>query len=405
MPAARIPENESARLQALESLAVLDTLAEEQYDDIVRIAAQICGAPTALISLVDRERQWFKARLGLDAQETPRAHAFCAHAIADAEPLVVRDAEADPRFEDNPLVVGEPGIRFYAGAPIEFGDDIRLGTLCVIDYQPRDLDAGQLETLQALSRQVTALLQLRRRNQELAQAAEELKRSNEELDRFAYTVSHDLREPLRSVCGFTDLLKRRHADELSGDGREFLDLVSNSAHRMDAMIGGLLELAKAGRDDWCPVPVELDQVMRHAQANLNDAIRRSDAEIEVAALPCVPGEEALLVQLFQNLLANSIKFARDGVAPRIRVAASREADGSRITVSDNGRGIEAGALESVGELFRRGAGNDAIEGLGLGLTLCRRIAERHGGRLELESEPGQGTRVSVLLPDSRGAVE
>jgi diguanylate cyclase (GGDEF)-like protein len=158
-----LPADEGARLKALEGYAILDTLPEPAYDDISRLAAHVCGTPIALVSLVDRNRQWFKARVGLDVPETPRDVAFCAHALLEPdEVLVVPDAGKDARFADNPLVTAGPKIRFYAGAPLVTSEGHPLGTLCVIDRTPRALTAEQMEALRALSRQVMAQLELRR---------------------------------------------------------------------------------------------------------------------------------------------------------------------------------------------------------------------------------------------------
>ena len=186
-PARPIATDEAARLAALHALRVLDTLPEPVYDDIVALAAQICGTPIGLVTLIDSERQWFKAKLGPLPTETRRDLAFCAHAIASTDPVfVIEDAALDPRFNANPLVTGAPHIRFYAGAPILLPGGEAMGTVCVIDTVPRRLDAAQLRALQALSRQVTALFELRLRGRELerlsGQAAAERERSAELLD-------------------------------------------------------------------------------------------------------------------------------------------------------------------------------------------------------------------------------
>lgn len=158
-----IPENEAARLSALRSYQILDTPSEQEYDDIALLASQICGTPIATITLVDENRQWFKSKIGIDDEETPRDIAFCAYALQpSAKTLVIKDTLEDVRFADNPLVTGIPNIRFYAGAPLVTPDNFTIGTLCVIDCEPRELTAAQLESLQALARQVTMKLELRR---------------------------------------------------------------------------------------------------------------------------------------------------------------------------------------------------------------------------------------------------
>jgi GAF domain-containing protein len=172
---APIPDNEAQRLAALQEYRILDTAAEQAYDDIVALAAYLCDVPIALISLVDESRQWFKSRLGLNEKETPRDVAFCAHAILQTEPLIVRDALKDTRFSDNALVTGSPHIRLYAGFPLVNPDGFALGTLCVIDRKPRRLSAEQKTAMQALARQVMALLELRHVSAQMAEALEKVK--------------------------------------------------------------------------------------------------------------------------------------------------------------------------------------------------------------------------------------
>ncbi|MCG8350130.1 MAG: PAS domain-containing protein [Chloroflexales bacterium] len=162
MPTAPLPHDEAARLAKLYAYNVLDTNPEEAFDDLTRLASQICGVPVALISLIDEERQWFKANIGLDAQETPRDVAFCAHAILQDNVMIVPDTLDDERFAENPLVTDQPNIRFYAGAPLQSDDGYNLGTLCVMDNTPRELRPDQIEALRILSQQVMAQLELRR---------------------------------------------------------------------------------------------------------------------------------------------------------------------------------------------------------------------------------------------------
>lgn len=189
---APLPNNEAARLNALCQLQILDTPPEKGFDDLTRLAAQICGVPTALISLVDANRQWFKSKVGLEASETPRSVAFCAYAILQPDILIIPDALADERFATNPLVTSPPHIRFYAGVPLVTTEGLALGTLCLIDYVPRELEPQQVEALQALGRQVVAQLELRRSLAELSRTLTERQRGQKTRKRFFKRITGGL---------------------------------------------------------------------------------------------------------------------------------------------------------------------------------------------------------------------
>ncbi len=186
-----LPANEAERLQALARYEILDTPPEQAFDDLTMLASHILDVPIAVVSLVDEARQWFKSSVGIDVKETPREHAFCAHAILGKDVMVVGDALRDERFHDNPLVTSYPGLRFYAGAPLLTGDGFALGTLCLADRKPRKLTPEQLELLRALARQVVSRLEERRKVAELVRLMSERDQAQEELDHF-FDLSIDM---------------------------------------------------------------------------------------------------------------------------------------------------------------------------------------------------------------------
>ena len=175
------PENEAARLEVLRQLEILDTHPEESFDEITQLAAYICNTPIAIISLVDADRQWFKSRVGVTPAGTPRDISFCAHAIMQQGPFIVRDALDDKRFRDNPLVISDPYIRFYAGSPLTSTEGFNIGTLCVLDRTPKDLSSEQIAALRILSHQAMTLIEMRREIAFLTRALNEEKKRAKQL--------------------------------------------------------------------------------------------------------------------------------------------------------------------------------------------------------------------------------
>lgn len=240
------PENESERLEFLKSINILDTLPEPDYDNITKIAAQICGVPIALVSLIDDKRQWFKSHYGLNATQTPKEFAFCAHAINKPnQPFVVKDSREDERFHDNPLVTGDPHVIFYAGFPLTTNNGLSLGTLCVIDNKPHQLTNEQLETLKALSNQVIKLLELRKANANLQTSLNDLKDKNEALEKFAHLAAHDLKSPLHNISSLSQIFIEDYKDKIDAEGLEMLNLIIKSSENLTGLIEGLLDYSKS----------------------------------------------------------------------------------------------------------------------------------------------------------------
>ncbi|MFH1532082.1 MAG: ATP-binding protein [Pseudomonadota bacterium] len=234
--------------------------------------------------------------------------------------------------------------------------------------------------------------------------ARELERSNRDLEQFAYSASHDLQEPLRMITSFLNLLQQHLGGSLDDKGTEYLAYAADGARRLKAMINDLLLFSRVGIEGRPLEPLALDAAVTQAMGVLSERIAEYGASVVVAPdLPKVLGDEGQLVQLLQNLLGNALKFQRPGVAPEIHVSASREGEEWVITVADNGIGIDPRYFGRIFEVFQRLHGRRVYDGSGIGLAICRRIVERHAGRIWVESEEGQGAmfRFTLLPLDSR----
>jgi light-regulated signal transduction histidine kinase (bacteriophytochrome) len=242
---------------------------------------------------------------------------------------------------------------------------------------------------------VTTRLERDERERELDRRVEELERSNAELERFAYVAAHDLSSPLRTVAGFTQLLARRYQGRLDADADEYIGHVLAGVTRMRAVIDDLLFYARVGQAELEPVPVDCALLAEEAVAALGAG---DGAEVEIGPLPTVRGDPTQLGQVLQNLVANAVKFT-DRPRPWVRIAAEHDAGGWRFSVSDDGLGIDPEHAERIFRMFERLHPPERYAGTGIGLALCKRIVERHGGRIWFEAREGGGTVFQFTLPD------
>ena len=232
----------------------------------------------------------------------------------------------------------------------------------------------------------------------MKQSEEDLRQSNSELEQFAYVASHDLREPLRMITSYLGLLERRLGATLDADSREFMHFAKDGAIRMDALILDLLEYSRVGRDA-VHAPVALDAVLEEARLNLAAAIADAAAEVGIdAGLPTISGDRHELVRLFQNLIANAIKYHHPDRRPVIQIGHRDDGERWVVFVNDNGTGIEARDFERVFGIFQRLVSRDQCEGTGIGLAICHKIVEQHGGRIWIESVMGEGSRFLISFP-------
>jgi signal transduction histidine kinase len=392
-----IPPDEEERIQALHSYGILDTAEEQEFDDVATLAAAICDAPIALVSLVDRDRQWFKARVGIDERETSRDISFCAHAIMEEDLMEVEDATADERFRENPLVLQNPSIRFYAGVPLRPDHEHAFGTLCVIDRKRRKLTASQRAALESLARQASALIELRRTNAEL-------QRLSAQKNAFLRMAGHDLRNPLSYLLGVSTLLSdSMKADEpVDEESIELIQHLPERARYMANLIDTFLDV-QAIEDGGVRLERRDVDLVHLVRSILDDYARYAESrgvrvDLDAPADPVKLSADAARVrQIVENLLSNAIKFSERGHA---LVAIVETDDRVVINVVDSGPGIKESERENLfvpyAELTTQAVSGD--QSRGLGLSICKFLAELHGGSMEADNNEGGGARFTVRLP-------
>ena len=323
-----------------------------------------------------------------------RVGAFKIGRIAQERlPHLTNDVANDPWISD-PDWARREGMVAFAGYPLVVENKL-VGVLGVFARHALGQDA--LKALESVSATIAISIQRNHAQEELAQSAGELKRSNEDLEQFAYVASHDLRSPLNTVIRFTELVLSRKAKLLDEEMKRLLNMVLGSAKRMADLISALLNYSRLNDVETDEIkPVSSLTACRDAVANLRTAIEETQAQIECEELPEVLANSAQLTQVFQNLLSNAINY-RGEAAPFIRVSAERQKNSWQFSVADNGPGIASEYHEVIFEPFKRLHGHDR-PGSGIGLAFCRKFLEREGGRIWVESEEGKGATFRFTLP-------
>ncbi|MGA7156712.1 MAG: GAF domain-containing sensor histidine kinase [Acidobacteriaceae bacterium] len=398
MPPAPIPQNEASRLATLRRYSILDSLSEPEFDDASALAASICGTPVSLVSLIDRDRQWFKAAHGTNLTETPRTQSFCAYTLLEPKTLIVRDAQTDPRFSDNPLVTGNPRIRFYAGSPIVAPNGQVLGTLCVIDTHPRDLTPTQISALEALSRQVMALIESRANLIENKRAIAALIQSEKlaAVGRLASSMAHEINNPLEAI---TNLLYLCRGHAISPDVQQWLDEAELELRRISLLANQTLRFH---RQSTRPHEISCLNLFAPTLDLYEARLRNAGITVEKRkrAHQLVECYEGDIRQVLSNLITNAIDAMPTGGRLLVR---SREGTdwcsgrkGIFLTVADTGIGIDPKIQEQIFDAFFTTKG---INGAGLGLWMSSEIMRRHNGYITIRSSqaPGRSGTVAVLF--------
>lgn len=409
-----IPADEDYRLAVLHDLDLLDTQSEPEFDRVAFLAGNHFDTKFALFSLVDKGRQWFKASCGLDAEQTDREHAFCAHAIMKRDVFVVLDATLDKRFARNPLVVGEPHIRFYAGVPI-IVKNAAIGTLCIIDDKPRSsFDEDEKNILKSYAKIIEDEIRLREQSREnvekfvegyqdaraLAEAGEAAKAQ------FMAMMGHELRTPLNAIIGFAQCI----TDELLGpvtplEYKQFADDIAASGTRQLTLVNRLLALTDQGFIDVEEDVIDLHQMITQCMETLSGEILIASVTAETR-LPDHPiylkADPVHIEQTFMEVIGNAIKFTPKNGRVLVELGCD-SSDCVFVKVTDTGSGIEENALQNAIAAFGQidNGLNRKHEGAGIGLPIVNKLVELHGGDFSLTNARDGGTLAQVRFPSYR----
>jgi signal transduction histidine kinase/CheY-like chemotaxis protein len=393
MEAPKPTENEVQRLQALYDSEILDTEREQIFDNLTALVGKIFDVPIVAISLVDKNRQWFKSSQGLDVCETNRDISFCGHAVHGAVPFIINDATADPRFHDNPLVTGGPNIAFYAGVPLKYGenDDLHIGTLCIIDSKPRDLSAEQVETLKSFATQVELLIEQRLERDSSVVA-------NKAKSTFLANMSHEIRTPISGVIGVLDILEETSLDE---EQTHKVAMASKSANQLLHLVNDILDFSKieadklrlnlqtfALKDVFTDIASAFELVTRQSENQLT-------LEYDWPENTHVHGDPFRLKQILNNLVSNANKFTHHGDI-LIRAGIEPVSEGElklQCVVKDTGIGIAAEDLPRLFQSFEQieNSATRRFGGSGLGLIISQKLCRLMGGDITVESKQGAGS--------------
>ncbi|XDD51002.1 ATP-binding protein [Leptospira sp. WS92.C1] len=402
-----IPANETFRLQALQAYQILDSAPEEKFDSLTQIAAYICDAQIAMISLIDMNRQWFKAKIGLEESETPRNISFCQYAILQDNILEIEDAHLDSRFKENPLVLGPPYIRFYAGSPLKTPEGFNIGTLCVIDSKPKKLDQRQKMILNVLSNQIISNFELIKKNLELVQIRKKEEELQNSKSQFFANMSHEIRTPVHGILGITDLLSET---ELKSEQREYVDTIRKSGGLLLSLLNDILDFSKleSGHMKFETVAFDLIELLKDATSLFEMDGKRKNIEFklelgEIKSL-IITTDPNRLKQILVNLISNAFKFTeKGGIFLTLKIISwTKEGCEISIQVKDTGIGIPELKLNDLFQAYTQADTSVSRKygGTGLGLAISKNLADLMNLKLTAQSVMNRGSvfEISGRLP-------
>ncbi len=439
---------ETERLKQLAEYNIMDSLTEKEYDEITYLASVICDTPVALITFLDKDRQWFKSKYGVERSETPRDIAFCEHAIGGSDPLIIEDFRKDTRFMNNPLVTGDPHAVFYAGVPLVNEEGYGLGTVCVLDTKPRQLSEAQLQALKVLAQQTMDLLKARKNNRELnlinsslkstnkqlskerqevdvslekimadhileIQAQnEKLEKMNRDLQTYTYVSSHHLQEPLRKIQTFVSLIRDRELLSLTEKGDAYLGKIEKSAIKLRSLISNMISYSNIDYNLENKELVLLSEVLNEVKEELSIPFKEMNASLKLLSDGRITVYPRLFYKIMYHLLSNALQYSRKETPTEIMISLSSGTGNLfedaelvpdrkyyQITVTDNGMGIKPRFQQKIFGLFEQLSPNALTSNNGLGLALVKRMVDKHEGLIQVESIPDKETTFTIYLAE------
>ncbi len=387
-------DSEKKRVEALHAYSVLDTVSEEKFDDLTKLAADLCDAPIARINLIDSGRQWAKSIYGMSEQtrEVSRDITVCQYTIQKNEVLEIKNLAEDPRFKNFSYVKERPKLRYYLGAPLLDPEGYAIGALCVLDYEEREMPEKQKKQLQILAGEVMARLELRKQNLKL-------KELNEHKLTLMKMLSHDMRSPLNGIIGMSNML----GELVEGDEEaEMIELLEQSATQLNQMIDEILSYSLIESKGFTLNSKEVD--LREVSESMNrlyQPVAKSknvDLKINLHAKETVCIDKDKFEQIYGNLLSNAIKFTKSGGQTSGEIELT---DGElRLKVTDSGVGMDK---FTASDLFQNGTsapngGTSGEKSTGLGLAIVKYFVDLHNGVIDVNSEKDKGTTFLITIP-------
>jgi signal transduction histidine kinase/ActR/RegA family two-component response regulator len=397
-------QSEKERLAALQSYSIKYELPEKEFDELTRLAAIICNKPIANITFIDEQTQWIKSSVGLEITCTDRETAFCNRTIQSKNILEIKDASLDPEFKNNPFVIGNPHIRFYAGAPLITSEGYEIGSLCVIDQKPGSLSEDQREALTTLSHSIISLLENRKQQKLLIAEKQKAEEASKAKADFLSTMSHEIRTPLNGISGIAHLLME---EDPAPHQIEYIKTLKFSASNLMSIVNDILDFSKIEAGKITIEKVSFNLVSLLSEIKNANHLRAQDKQIKLKLrrdddMPeMVIGDPVRLAQILNNLVSNAIKFTHRGevtIDVQLESIVGNE-NLIKFIVKDTGIGIP---VEKQGQLFKEFSQVDAtitrrFGGTGLGLVISKRLLELQNSSIKVKSEVNVGSEFSFLL--------